>query len=66
MIANGPEEAQTKKSRSHQTLIKKNSKSYFAKNESMDKIDRIVNFDGKIVDENLILDGCYRVNKSGT
>jgi hypothetical protein len=31
----------------------------------MDKIDRIINFSGKIVDSELILDGDYRVNKSG-
>ena len=31
----------------------------------MDKIARIINFEGEIVDEDLVLDGEYRVNKSG-
>ena len=35
------------------------------KYNSVDKIDRIVNFEGKVIDSDLILQGDYQVNRSG-
>ena len=67
MIENWPDEVnQIKKWKSQQVFDGKKSRNKFGhKYNSMDKIDRIINFEGKIVDEDLVLDGEYRVNKSG-